>query len=440
MDLWRVLLFGVITFVVVQFQNCSSGSFSSTFHALSEIRNSTINVTSPQVLGRLGFGPLGAKYSNGKLYVFDSNSLYTSTDGLNWSIEPSNFKETSLQLTVELTDGRMVHYNSADPKFDGSRWKANWAAYDSPNGNDAGSGEYFIDALPGDSDETYQMIDAFRTGERIYISLLRLITQTQPWRGTLHVEGLVAESHLVRSKLGSITEFEYVGRIGGVDDYKFLILDSGSSFDPIPLYYSAGARCHGFSDVELICAMRASADDDDHSRKLDPREIFSQILSSPPMGTPFIYGSKAYPLIYSPPLDASLYYVGTRPVPPLMVAVSSDGGLSWHRRLISSQGGIDSDFAYDPVSGRVVIAYGGLTYPRRGVAIQSSMDKGQTWSNPTIITDDADAFTSGTVFIENVGSNRFVVVYDVLPHYFQFDPSRKLIRDGIELRSRLLNF
>jgi hypothetical protein len=138
--------------------------------------------------------------------------------------------------------------------------------------------------------------------------------------------------------------------------------------------------------------------------------------------------------VYEPNLNPSLWYKGGfRAIPPLLIAISNNSGSSWSYKFISDKGGITPGLAYDAGNDILVIAYGGLTYPRKGVALQYSTDKGDTWSNPINISEE-EGFTYGNAFVAKVTGKTFVVIYTTSDKYNVLDKS------AWKINSKLITF
>ncbi len=434
--------FFVVTLIFIGFQNCTLNDGLKSQGTRLLLSQNSFEVSAPTYLAP-GFGPLGAKFANGKIYVFVGSKLLSTTDGTSWAEETSQFWQTSLQLSAQDNSGAVLQIDSNPLTFDtltGS-WQSNYLELQGPNGPvQTGVTPITIENLPGAAVEGYHTYDLFRGGDANFLSIYSVFQSSENWRGEV-ANASHSESFLVRGVPGDKTRYDYVSRIAGVDDYKSLLVARGLTSDAIPLYFASSPRCFAFNELRLVCALRASADDDDHARPLYAGDIFSATDTNPPDTRGWIFGARAYPLIYFPALDPSLWYkAGARDIPPLMVAVSGDGGLSWSRKLIADRGGIDAHFAYDPANNRLVLAYGGLTYPRRSIAIQSSMDFGATWSPPRVVTNDDDLFTSGTIYLEFISSGKFLLVYDSLENYFSFNPGPTRIPDGERVFARTIQF
>merc|ERR1712070_382536 len=68
--------------------------------------------------------------------------------------------------------------------------------------------------------------------------------------------------------------------------------------------------------------------------------------------------------------------------------------------------------ALDPSTGIVVLSYGGLGYPRYGLAIMWSHDHGVSWSNEMVLHQE---FSTGYSSLLRVKPGRFVLLSDHTP-------------------------
>jgi hypothetical protein len=133
-------------------------------------------------------------------------------------------------------------------------------------------------------------------------------------------------------------------------------------------------------------------------------------------GSPYCRGQWSYGGPCTPLDSTRIYFGDSAPIPPLLIAVSDDNGATFDRGFIADRGGVDSSLAYDPEQNVLVLAYGGLTFPRKGIAIQYSLDQGATWSQPVTVAYQ-EGFTDGNVFVGKVGPGKFVLLYSVSPRY-----------------------
>lgn len=425
------------------FQNCSNQMDIISSQKLSS--QSQPFVSPKNIIGKGGRSPIGAKYNNGEMYLFSGSITVMSKDGINWMNFSSRFKQSSLQLTQQYMGNYVFAIDGSNQaiRFNQTlgKWHGKFHTYYEPNGAVySEDSTYTIDSLPGNNNEIFYPYQFFKGQTHYYLTVQRMLTRSENWRDQ-NVNATVFESYLIRNKIGTMTEYEFVGKIGDIPSYADLLDKNKIKNTILPLYYAASPRCFAFNDLKIACVMRASADDDDSLRKLNPNDIFIQTSTN--MNELFqpIFGLLSVDGIYSPPLVPTTYYKGQVPIPPLMFALSNDGGVTWERSLIANQGGVDFDFAYDLTSKRLVLAYGGITYPRRDVAVQYSLDQGQNWSAPVVVTEESDAYTTGNAFLANLGNDKFVLVYDSLPNYIQRDnqAGTELSNEYLTI-SRILNF
>lgn len=417
------------------FQNCDFASRRSTV-LNSELFDSKPVVSPSTLLANQERTPLGRGYTDGVLAVQAGSQLFrwTTAEGFT-PISPTanQYTQGSTHMTVSIGNGEMLAVDmrtSASGQFiefdlASSVWRGKYLKYASPFGDRTEVGEFTIDSLPGNSTDHYEPYSIFRTEKYTYVSLYRIQYVSEPWTKngiTSAVTAQVADSWMVRSSNESPYEFKFMGRIADAEDYRQTLAASGLSFE-LPLVYAASPRCVGLSDLEIVCATRGSADDDDGNRPLDESVVFHDPLAAQPLDQDFFFGAKVVRGIYSNGLLPNSYYVPKNNVriPPLLISTSKDGGVSWERKLISKQGGIDAHFSFDSASGLLVLAYGGWTYPRRGITVQWSKDRGQTWSDPLTVSDASDRYTTGTVYLDRISPKRFLLVYDSLARYIEYD-------------------
>jgi hypothetical protein len=407
-------------------------------------------VSSPLLIADKTRTALGQSYNDGTIIV-QAGTQKKKWNGTGWSetiIPPvGTYRQGSMMSTVQLPDGTMMAFDytyTKRIKFSTTTltWKGAYLKYASPLGEKIGEGEITIDKLPKDSDlENYQVNGLYRTDKYIYMPIQRLILgKDELWQradGKLHNGyGRRGETYMVRSEVTDPTNFKFRGAIGLKEHYVDLLKRSNLKFD-LPLYYASAAQCVGLSDENITCATRGSADDDDgFYRPVDPTKIFNTPTS---VQTPNSFDSnKIAPGIYAPALEPNMFYApkNTTAIPPSMLSISNDGGVTWTRKLISGQGGIGNAFAYDAENDLLVIVRGGFTYPRKYIIAQYSRDKGQTWSGQIKISS---GYTTGTAYIAKTGPKKFEIVYDSLDYYIQYDKTAKAsINDGYRMYTRTL--
>jgi len=379
--------------------------------------------------------PLGQSYHGGVALIQAGEKLFSFREDAfsPVQIQPNHYRQGSTHLTLQLDsgemlaidmtvrDGKYIHFDHAS-----SNWKGRYLKFKSPFGEQSDQGAFEIDRLPGDSIGHFEPFSLFQTENYIYLSLYRSYREESPWVVD-GVEQMVpagyADSWLVRSSKSDPFRFQLMGPIGVRRDYERALQEGGLAEFKLPLYHAAGPRCIAESDLVVVCALRGSADDDDGYRPLDPGWVFNEVSNFFLEG--FLSGGGIVRGIYSPEVSSEKYYEprNNLPIPPLLIAKTTDGGLTWSHKVIAERGGVDSHFSYDPNSNRLVIAYGGLTYPRRGIAIQWSTDFGDSWSEQKVVTDERDFYTTGTVFLTHSKSNDFLLVYDSLKNYIEYDYS-----------------
>lgn len=382
-------------------------------HIISEEKNKR---------GIIVFGKNGKKSVDGeRWYNFDDKTVWSDFDSL-----PSNIN-TGLHLSVKHQSNGLVQYSGSYLKWDSSiqRWIAPYREAIDLNDSQSVGSNFVVSGLPGNGvDRTWSAHYAFRAGETIYLTLKRQLTETVLWRGASIKDSTIFESHLIRSNKGSYTSFSYAGKIANKADIEAAIENDKRLpflYKRLPLYYAANPRCITIKPQKIVCTLRTSADDDDHSRKLNPGDIFekSTLIRNPDFKDQFniIKFNEVESGIYDPELEAEyIYKAGISSIPPMLVAISEDAGISWKRKFIADRGGIDSDLAYDANMDILVAAYGGLTYPRKGVAFQYSLDQGASWSSPVNVSYE-EGYTDGTTFITDLGSGRFALIYATSPKY-----------------------
>jgi hypothetical protein len=441
-----LVIFTSVVVATVIFQNCSylpdglkagSRSRQSQNASLISPTKDTPKVSPAVLLANYQRTPLGQRYSDG------SFTLQAGAEAFTWSAirgfqpvsaKAGSYTQGSTHLTTSLKDGTMLaidmrsNVSGHTIVFNGAsnKWEGRFLKYSSPLGAQVSEEVFTIDILPGSSTEYYEPFSIFQTKNYTYISLYRIKYEDEKWQkngSTGTVRAQVADSWLVRSLNTKPNEFQLMGAIATTEDYRNALAESGLKKFELPLVYAAGPRCIGLGDEEIVCALRGSADDDDGNRPLDPQLVFESPTNIVPSGVQYFLGSKIAHGVYYPEVQSSLFYIPKDNVriPPLLIVSSKDGGKSWSRRFIAPQGGIDAHFAYDKTTDTLVLAYGGWTYPRKGIVIQWSKDRGDTWSDPFVISEESDHYTTGTLFIANTASNVFQIVYDSLDRYLEFD-------------------
>lgn len=324
-------------------------------------------------------------------------------------------------------------------------WQGRYQLYSAGFQTGLGERSISINVLPGNSTgEQYEPYSVATTPTRTYLALQRYLKSSSlPWSRGDGVptggDGHLCESYLVTSTASAPDTFTFKGAIANRQIYEEQLARSGLQSNDLPLYYACSPRCIALSGDELVCAVRGSADDDDGYRPLDPRAVFeTQTFPSQNASRTLFDARLVAPGVYVPALTAGAFYKpkDTVPIPPFLLAISRDSGTTWSRSLPVSRGGVDTALAYDPTNDILVIAYGGLTYPRKGVEVIWSSDRGRTWSSPLQVSD---AYTTGTVFVAHTGDRTFEIVYDALERYIEFDHAKRTqIDDGFQVESRTL--
>lgn len=154
----------------------------------------------------------------------------------------------------------------------------------------------------------------------------------------------------------TIMSFDYVGQVAGHKEFetaRLLVSDnrSGIFSKVLPLYEADNPRCisivmPGHFSNRIICGMQTSAGDDDGLRPLNPNEIFAGPPSLTRDEPSMIRGSKFVSSVYSSLLEPKGYYkCAATDIPPLLIAISDDSGLTWTHKFIANRGRIDSSFA-----------------------------------------------------------------------------------------------
>lgn len=363
--------------------------------------------------------PLGNSFSGGRIVVAQKK---TSDGGSTWSDHSLPFSDSGLHRSVTLTDKVVLYGGQLTWDSSVLKWRGTYQQATDIDATSRVEG-YYVMTLPGDSNWTWYVHQAFMHDGRIYLTVKRRVTRSTSWRGS-SVTGTFYETHLVKSDTGAYTSFGYVGVVANESHFDAAkTADNKSVFSAVrlPLYEADNPRCISVSSSRIVCAMRTSADDDDINRPLSAADIFPASGSTITDKYDRIKGSEIVSSVYSPALNADTYYKGgLADIQPLLVAVGNYSGSTWTwtRKFIADRGGIDSHFAADDDEdpGVLVIAYGGLTYPRKGVAIQYSTDSGDNWSDPINVSEE-EGFTEGLTFLTHVSDGKFLLVYATSSKY-----------------------
>lgn len=383
----------------------------------------------------------GKRLDDGTLIVMAGTlaSKQLSNDGANWSPLNTNLNSGAFLRTELLSNDAVLQYKADGIAYYGnSIWYTTYESESSLTSTaTAPSTEtianYVISGLPGNSTEqNWQVHESFKHNGDIYLTVKRPVPRRVSWRGQ-QVTGTFWDSHLVRANPGAASSFVYQSQIAGHTQFMAArnarpVTALRTDKDVLPLYEADNPRCVGINGTSrIVCAVRTSADDDDGARPMDPDNIFQAsgvalgdaygvIAGSEVQGTPYCRNPWAPGSCVGLEMN-KLYKGDIVPVPPLLVAISDNNGATFHDHgFVADRGGIDSSLAYDPTYGVLVMAYGGLTYPRKGIAVQYSLDAGNRWSAPINVADE-EGFTDGNVFVGRVGPGRFTLVYSVSPKY-----------------------
>eukprot|EP01043_Picozoa_sp_COSAG02_P016348 COSAG02_NODE_716_length_18084_cov_101.241145_11_plen_535_part_00 len=243
-----------------------------------------------------------------------------------------------------------------------------------------------------------------------------------PWRGE-RVSAVLCETHLltgsykISGSAGNSTlilqaEWRYAGMvankstIGGAE-----AAEAASSF---PLYFASEPSLVALTPTHWVVAMRASADDDDGARPLDPAAVLSN-ASTYTNWDSSIAGFCMYKGVFKPEItSSSQFFTGKERNAPLAWARTTDGGASWSSSMMAQgQGvGVLPRLAYDPVTNVLLLSYGSLSYPRRGHGLLASTDFGHSWIQEVHVDS---LLTSGYTWLARVGPGKFVIALDAAP-------------------------
>ncbi len=372
--------------------------------------------------------PLARQFSDGTIMLATADALRSSDQGQRWSVVSPGYRSGSWQLVVQ-SGTRVRAFATGGSSEDGcdptwSTWLCfssaaagflgSYAEYESPVGSAVGGRRRFRVGLPGDSTALWSVHEANVFDGRLYLVLFRYEQRSERWRGQI-VPGAVVSSHLVVATDAEASEFSYVSEIAS--ERTAPLAYAG----PLPLYYGADPTVRRLNNGDFLAVLRTSADDDDGHRKLDPAAVFSASTTEFTDLRDGYAGRFAVRGVFEPALDAERLYLGAAPTPPLLIARSRDRGATWTRRH-HAFGGTVAALAESEDGAALLLAYGGLEYPRRGHAIELSTDRGETFSERVVLDDAREGFTSGTVQLIATGPRRFLLLYDLLPGYIRPTP------------------
>lgn len=261
------------------------------------------------------------------------------------------------------------------------------------------------------------------TNNRLALPLQRCQPEPgYPWRGE-NVTAVLCETHLLtgrykisgdatNSSLRIDVEWQYSGLIASRSTIEGAA--AAEAVSPFPFYFASEPSLVALSPRHWVVAMRASADDDDGNRPLDPAAVMSNSSTFADWDDA-IAGFCMYKGVFKPTVDSSSqFFTGKARNAPLAFARTTDGGATWRSAMMAPDQGVGvlPRLAFDPVTNVLLLSYGSLSYPRRGHGLLTSTDSGMSWGAERQIDS---MLTSGYTWLTRVGPGKFVLALDAAP-------------------------